>query len=507
MFLADVLRSKVQRPEKTEAVDGGAKKLALSSPIPREVVTSWLNKMAQKRQLPETLASSSRFIEAVANGHLKVKNLTVHPKLVELVANREFADRITDFSPLIDLIVQAVREAGQKEVEMLYESIWKSSLVKLLSLFAQAKLQEVFAQRLGAVSYLRQYNATESLQTTMPALTVLAAMDDLAYLSAFAYYFQKVSYNRHKDLTFAKDSFEDIKELLGSTMSRTPNQAALNLLALAKKDPRLVPNVEKAVGQYFSALGYGFIRPSEDFEVDQLLSKELIVNFFFKLKQRASFGDKAIYFDLGQVRAFLQFYVKGHEKKVKPIALAAIKEFVQEGKSIDPDTFGFAYKMLPGEVAALIEEFAKTEVSAKDQMPGVLLGFFAAQADDVESICHLLVNHKASPYSSVVAYDLLARHVILNNKPQKLEHILNSLKGQLKMPALSDFGAILEAVVVPVLRGNFEKAWKAAFTNLILPAQKDIMRSLLLDMLDRHYESYHLKPSGEVYANERLRSR
>ena len=72
---------------------------------------------------------------------------------------------------------------------------------------------------------------------------------------------------------------------------------------------------------------------------------------------------------------------------------------------------------------------------------------------------------------------------------------------------LTDFGGIVEGVVVPTLNNQFDKAWNACYANLVLPAQRDIISSLLLDMLDRHYVSQNLKPDGEVHLRGRLTDR
>lgn len=511
IYLQEVIRVSASKKGDVKSPESMPNKLNLARPFDPNQIKQKLKKYSNAQNSTPQPEVSAEAILSLSTGSLEPSHLLACPLLFSVATSTEYLGQV-DGDELWKVAAWAIAALNQSnkiiETESLSSTILCSAAQTRLPPAASVRLHAALCAALGSATYLRLYNDNAEKQMLMPAAQALEANDDLSYLRSFSYYHERVSRFRAKELgNFEQSAMEEAQESQLSTMSKTPKDVAKKLLNQAIEDPTLVSEVEQVINEYFKRLHNNNLRNSDEFRLETLLDSELVIDYFFKLKQRISYSEKAIYLDLKSITNFLKFCRRGHDKSGTLMGLFAVKKIIDSGKSTDSVTEGFVYKMLPDEVRILAEAHFSIEQSKQYNAPSLLIGYLAAQAEVIEVLCHLVLNNQLNEKLSNLAYDTLARHVVLNNPPKSLDSILRKLRENIGMGnSLTDFGMILEGVIVPILNNNFEKAWKTAYSSIVLPAQKELMTELLLEMLQRHYDSQHMKPAGDILKNERLKA-
>lgn len=441
---------------------------------------------------------------------LDERTIAEQPDILVAVLSQDYLSGLADSA--IPKIVNKIISAFTYCVKNKSENASKiACLTMSLSLRSYANinkhmmvLHEEFARQLGSAEYLRLYNEVEG-HLVMPSFFALETLDDFNYLKSFSHYFDLVGTAREKDITlFGQQTNidEDVKDLVTSSMSKYPVEVALKLIKKAKKDSSLVPLVSNKVSSYLKLIAIHHKPNFPDFDINLLLSKELLFEFV-KLGHTINYAEKTIYLDSSSLIRVAELHSSGDEK-IKSLVNSFIKDLISKNRRNDLETDDFIFKMLPDHLAKFVHFVFTTFRGKNDQIKGTMVAYFTAVGGDIINLAYCLEKGKVSPHAIPVVYDCLAKYILENNDPNKIESALKKLKENLDTKTQTPLGSLIENVILPTLNQSYDKAWKAVSGSFIYPAQKEIITNLMVDMLQKNYDSYHLKPNGEVHKNPRL---
>lgn len=479
--------------------------LSLTVPFDNNQIRAIIESIQSSRvaQLKE-VANNAEYSKLLRSGELTADHLNQQPLLAEIILADDYIEKANNKVGVASLLAQAIKSATPETAHELVGIVMRSTFFNHVSPAVAIRLHTLFHQKIGTGKYLELYDSLLGSQTSMVAIPAMESLDDFSYIEKFAHLFQKLAQNRSSSTgSFHNSNYEESKTVLRSTMSKSIHEVALNLVRKAAEDPHRLPEVERVLDKFFSVLTHANIKLVSEVGEDVLVSKQLVIEYFFLLKCQASYSDKAIYFDLSSIKKLLELDFKS-TSTVKLILQMAAKELLNSGKSRHELTLGYEYRLMPEETLRLIGSIG-TDSSRDDKLSGFLGGYFAIKSKSIEAISHLEVCHKLPKQLAPEAFDVLAYYIVKNNPPKKLEGILKRLQATMKLEGLSEFGSALQNIVVPLMNQNFEKAWTTAYNMFILPGQRDIMTNLILEMLDDQHKAYHMKADLSYVPNLRLR--
>lgn len=507
MFLGDFLKMSategLKRPQTQAAKEA---KIVLTGSIKEDKIHKLANQSQKHRTELVELLKSPSIIADLSSGALSTKQLAEHPVLTEILLHRDYLERVTDQASLTLFLCAALKQSSQPQAAEITRIFLASAAQHTLPPALLARLHDTCSQTAGPQEYMRAYEANIAAQTMMPAGGALDSLPALSFVSVGSQLLKTLSSNRSKSLAgFGQGSFRQARLESGSKPPRSFNAVALQLVRQARQDPRLAAEVSSVLDTYFQTVGPASLSHLEELELADVLSADLLFEYYFVLHQRVSYAERAVYLDCASVKKFLDLMSKfGGSAGHKHLGGQLIKERLADGRSRDADSLGFEYRLLPAEVAGLVRRFSLNEFSKQNVTVGSVLALLAAKSGAQAELCHLVEHHKLTPEVAPAAFDCLARPLVAANAANA-EPVLLRLAEAIKLNGVTELGGLLEGVAVPVLKGQFEKAWKAAFTSVVLPAQRDIMTGLLLDMLQANYDSHFMLPAGNVYQRDRLR--
>jgi hypothetical protein len=450
------------------------------------------------------IAGNEEYFNLLLSCQLTATHLAEHPILAEIILAEAYIDKVIDKVGVASLLAKAIRTATAEKAHDLVGVVMRSSFFNLVSPAVAIRLHSIFYEAIGSSRYFDLYDSLINSTTTIPSMAALESLDDYAYMEKVTHVYQKVAQNRASSVgNFANTNYDESKLVLKSTMSKRIHEVALKLVRKVAQDPHRLPEVERVMDKFFSLLTYGNIKLIGEITEDVLVSKQLIIEYFFLLKSRPCFSDKAIYLDSSSMKKLVELNFKSHNT-IKLILLMASKDVLSSGKSKHELTLGFEYRLMPEETLKVIAAIG-FDSSKEDKFCSFLGGYFAIKSKSIEAISYIEASSKLPRSMAPEAFDIIAQHVLKNNPPNKVDTILKRLQGKLRLENLSEFGSAIENIVVPILSQNFEKAWSTAYNMFILPGQKDTMTNLILEMLDEQHRSYNMKADLSYVPNLRLR--
>lgn len=452
-----------------------------------------------------SILQTNELKKALKSGTFQPEDLAEHPYIAEIILAEDYLDQVENPSSVASILVEAIKQSSIDHALQLGRFIFASKFASAVHPIVNYKIQIALASRLGSIRYLELYDSQLTSQTVLPSFDALDGLDAASHLSYFTQVFSKVASNRSNDIsTFHNSNYQETEHLVKSTMAETPVEVALNLVRQAAEDHSLVPELEKIMDKYFGVLSSHNMRNISELNTVLLVNKELVIEYFFMLKRRVSFADRAIYFDFGSIKKLIEAHSRA-DPTLKLVFQMAVKEVINKDKSSSSETYGFDFKLMPEETMKLVARISPESQKRNDPLVAKLAGYFAAKSNSVACIAHMVIHQMIPKKALNSAYDTLATDIVKNNPPPKIDSILKKLQAEMKVESMSEYGSAIDGVVIPILTGNFEKAWKSAYNLFILPGQQETMTNILLEFLDQQYRSLMVRPDNVLVPNARLR--
>lgn len=436
----------------------------------------------------ETLIKKSELMNNIKQMSIVPNQISENPDLLRIIFSEKYLNKIKEKKDLARLLTLAVRGATHDKSTEISRLIVNSKATRLFSMNTLYALQTVIEQSIGEYAYLAMVEESQN-----PRTIPVAAMHHIEVITRLL---PRVVDSRDSNLIDAEEGNLGSKSSIAKAfISGGVGAAALKIVKRATEDRSLRESAKQVMDQYFKVMINFYLRHVPELDQRSLMSEELLSGYFLHMNQRISYSEKAVYLNYSSLLQLFE-YLNTCTFSTKDLAHKMLKSYMQHESSQLEDTKGFKYKLTEEELLSFIELIEKGRI--RDPIIQSFIGYLAVNSDSIPIISHMVKNYSLTEASKRVAFEKVAVELLITNKesPKEAGKLLENLQLYIKSQTKTQFGLLIENVVVPVLQKNYTKAWSSAYHGLIKPGQHDLVSKHVLRYVMDHHRKLFTTPDG-----------